>query len=334
MNGIRADGESPGLWRSMILGQLFDLPIEVRCTLLLLHAPDGFERAVEALQLIGAPLCVDARRLAWAVAYNMDALAKAIVQGPVVGRMNWALQNKWTRDTPWDDVWRAMTKPLATGDVKRPSTLLSELALSVACENRNDWQPSSAQPIDSVAAQRSFRCVYDAYESMVLGACVNLENRDGNHRLIAHEAWSRVYATYWSSQAAKRFEGFARLSTLLCSVARRLAVDEYRKRELLVPLDENRIAVEGARFTRFSIANSDPVAILASDQLYLRAEECLNRLPPKRRIYAKMVWIRQMSARQVARASRVSEAAISEHLKLARSAVGNCLKELGFQVPI
>jgi RNA polymerase sigma factor (sigma-70 family) len=327
---LRSDGEPMNSPRSISLEHLCKLPVDERCAILLQHHCEQFEAALQALNNGGMPPCVDAPRLAWAVAYNLDELAKAIAKVSVDGRDNWVQQKKWTLDVRWNVVWSWLIQPLATSDSKGPSNLLSELALSVACEQREDWQPPAARPIDKEAANRAFAFVYNTYESIVIRASLSQVGQGCNPQEIAKDSWSSVFATYWSPRAVRRFAGFARISTLLFSVARHHATDEFRRQRKFVPLDESWGAVEAASSAKGFTTVSDPAVRLASDQLFRRAEECLERLPPKRRIYAKMVWMRQMSARDVARVSGISEAAVSEHLTKARPVVGDCLKIHGF----
>jgi RNA polymerase sigma factor (sigma-70 family) len=142
-----------------------------------------------------------------------------------------------------------------------------------------------------------------------------------------------AFSTYWSTRATRRFQGFARISTMVCQVARYLAANEFRNQTRFVSFDESPSDEDAAALVHARGERIDPTAKLVSDQLYRRAEECLGSLPAKRLVVAKMVWLRQIHARRVAEILRVSEAAISQHLKLAREVVGNCLKMHGFHLP-
>ena len=141
-----------------------------------------------------------------------------------------------------------------------------------------------------------------------------------------------MFSTYWSIRATQRFQGFARISTLVCQIARYLAVNEYRNQTRFVTFDESPSDDGDTAVGQVSGPVFDPTSWLVSDQLYQRAEECLASLPAKRRIVAQMVWLRQIQASRVAQILRVSEAAVSQHLKLARVVVSNCLNKHGFRL--
>jgi RNA polymerase sigma factor (sigma-70 family) len=166
----------------------------------------------------------------------------------------------------------------------------------------------------------------------VLGVCRRFADRVGDPEAIADEAWSRVFCDYWSTHARRRFLGLSRISTLVSQVARHIAIDSIRGHRLFVSKDENLNSDESALDIEDSRA-VNPAASMEANQLSSRIEECMSRLPPKRRIVADMVWLRQMNAKRVAQILGVSEPAISQHLKKARDTVGKCLKEQGFNVP-
>ena len=122
--------------------------------------------------------------------------------------------------------------PLSNPSVRCPgSTLLSELSLSVACEQRDEWQYFAARPIDPACANRAFEFVYGRNRLKVSGNVISsFGHRAGNAESIADEAWSSVFCDYWSCKARRRFLGLCRFSTLVCQVARFIALDALRER--------------------------------------------------------------------------------------------------------
>jgi RNA polymerase sigma factor (sigma-70 family) len=142
-----------------------------------------------------------------------------------------------------------------------------------------------------------------------------------------------VFCDYWSAHATRRFQGLSRISTLVCQVARFIAIDSIRDQMRFVLPDENLSDAKPSRSETSSDEKFDVTANILSQQLYRRAQKCMTQLPAKRRIVAEMVWFRQINANRVAQILRVSESAISQHLKKARELVGICLKEHGFDVP-
>ena len=333
---LPAQGEPDGAEELLTLDRLCRLPIEERCALMLEHDFDGIELAIRLAVGRSPDAAMNAMRLAWAVAFNVGG-AK---DGPVdvraresgSHRQGSGFRDRWPLELAWPRIWSLLIRPLAQRDGDLAATLLSELALSVACEQRDDWQDAGSRPLDLAAANRVFSAVHRENEKKVLGVCRMFASQDSDPEAIANEAWSRVFCHYWSVGASRRFHGLCRISTLVSKVARFIAIDEIRSRGRLSSLDGG--GTEDAHFVPEPEAKPiDPSARLTSEQLNRRARECVSKLPAKRRIVAEMVWFRQMNARQVAQMLHVSEAAISQHLKAARETVGPCLEQHGFRVP-
>jgi RNA polymerase sigma factor (sigma-70 family) len=322
--------EAAPAFPSLSLDQVSNLTLESRCEMFLEHLGPDLASAVSTLRDVGGPK-LSAERLAWAIAFNLDGSAAATVESNASRRTMTCYRDHWPMQTPWTQVWRSFTAPLEKSGPDHGRTLLSELALSVACEQRDDWQHPSARPINLADADRAFEFVYAQNRAKVLGLCRRLGQSAGNPEAIADEAWSRVFCNYWSTQARRRFLGLSRISTLVCQVARYAAIDAQRDEEPITTSsgdsDSEHRVLEDVGVVL------DPTANMMAAQLFSRLKECMGRLPGKQRIVAEMLWFHQMAGNEVARTLRVSESAISQHLKKARDAIRACLKQQGFAVP-
>jgi RNA polymerase sigma factor (sigma-70 family) len=279
---------------------------------------------------------MDAERLAWALAFNVVGISP-FSEPNAAGRLPRSVQSyqdRWSLDTPWTKIWSVLVAPLIQPKKCHSSTLLGELALSVACEQRNDWQHPNAEPIDLVVANQVFELLYARTRSKVVGAIYNgFGNRAGSPEAIANEAWSRVFCDYWSSQARRRFLGLCRISTLLCQVARYVAIDVIRDNQRFIVSDNDNITVDKPCPTPEDLGVLiDPIEGIAARQLSSLIKECVRALPAKQQIIAVMVWFRNINAKRAAVILKVSEPAISQHLKKARESVRACLEGHGFRL--
>jgi RNA polymerase sigma factor (sigma-70 family) len=317
----------------MSLNDLRNLPLEDRYATILEYGLEGLTSALQTLDKVGRPVNMDAHRLAWAVAFNIDGWPISRIDDSESERSGRTYKNRWTPDTMWSVIWSTLIKPLDPDKSGHSPTLLSELGLSVACEQREDWQIQSARPIDGAFASRIFEFVYARDRMKVLGFCRRFANGADDADAIADEAWARVFCSYWSTHASRRFHGLSRLSTLVCEVARYISIDTIRNQARFVMNDADLQDEKYFQFAKDTGGASDPSANVMEQQLKLRIRECMRRLPAKRQIVAEMVWLRKISAQRTAQLLRVSEPAISQHLKKARDLVGVCLKEHGFNLP-
>jgi RNA polymerase sigma factor (sigma-70 family) len=280
---------------------------------------------------------VDAERLAWAVAFNVGGGPGSEADtAPALRRSLEGYRDRWPLDTPWAVIWSALIKPLTPAN---PSTftLLGELAWSVACEQRDAWQPPGARPISSADADRAFAFVYASNKRKVTGdVSSKFGDRAGQPDAIADEAWSRVFSDYWSIKARKRFLGLARISTLVCQVARYVAIDALRERRALAPGIETpgdgQCHWSPPSLDTLGIA-IDPASHAMAEEIQSRIRECMGMLPAKQRIVAEMVWLRDVRAKRVAESLLVSESAVSQLLKKARDHMRECLGRRGLTVP-
>jgi RNA polymerase sigma factor (sigma-70 family) len=322
----------------MFVEALGQLPLEARCALILEAAGDDFESALQALrsQGLSIPTTMTHERLAWAVAFNvLGAWAQDPDAQTIAGRgASRGYKDHWAGDTDWSVIWSTLVK-IPGQDKQDPTTLLAELALSVACEQRDDWQNAAARPLSPAEADRAFEFVYRRDRRKVIGEVFSrFGNRAGNPEVIGDEAWSRVFCDYWSVRARRRFLGLSRISTLVCQVAHYVAYDQLRQAgqistdegESEIDVGKVRAAVEGSG----AIDSSNPESRVLAGQLHSRVKECLASATAKQQVVATMVWIKQLPAKHVAQILGISEPAVSQHLKKARDTVRMCLRKHGF----
>jgi RNA polymerase sigma factor (sigma-70 family) len=264
------------------------------------------------------------------VAFNVDGALPPESDNSAPHRGIRSYSDRWPQDTPWTVVWDSLTKPLAQEKEGGASSLLGELAWSVACEHRDDWQHSGARSIDVVEANRAFEVVYLRNKAKILGDVYrSFGQRAGSPDAIVDEAWSRVFCDYWSLTARRRFLGLSRISTLVCQVARYVAMDAIRDRGPSATQEKTTLdgdSPRGSPSLEDLGISDDPAAHLVAAELESKIKACMSRLPARQRIVAEMVWFREIRAKRVAEILRVSEPAVSQHLKKAREAIGRCLK--------
>jgi RNA polymerase sigma factor (sigma-70 family) len=318
------------------IAQLLELSLELRAMAILEFARSDIYASVLRLREEGAAISqrMNAERLAWAVAFNIHG-TKSTDGGasPLNPRGGQGYAERWALDTPWPVVWAALTKPLASS-VPGSSSALDELAWSVACEQRNDWQHPASQPVVTSEANRAFEFVYRRNKQRVIGdISKNFGERAGDPGSIADEAWARVFCNYWSIKARRRFLGLSRISTLVCQVARYVAIDIIRERgRMQSGLEDTAPAsdYQAGPVLDFLDMTPDPAAGVLREQIHGILRECFRNLPVKQRIVAEMIWFQEISAKRVAEVLHISEPAVSQHLKKAREMMRGCLAARGF----
>lgn len=322
-----ADSEPVRGLKSLSLGQLHQLAIEARYAHISEFGQNDLIAALEGLRAEGAPIPMNlgTDRLAWAVAFNVAGLsAPAGTIGDACQSMG-GYHDRWPPNTPWTTIWSTLVKQRSQAG-PGVHNLLSELALSVACEERDDWQHPAAEPLNLDDCNRAFEFVYERNRRKVVGDVFGtIGTRAGAPEAIADEAWSRVFCDYWSTKARRRFLGLCRISTLVCQVARYTAYDAMRKEE---GSKAGRNHGEGDLRRRLEELGfcPDPGEQIAAEQLESRIRQCMASLPARQKIVATMVWLREIHAKRVAEILHISEPAVSQHVKKAREAMRTCLK--------
>jgi RNA polymerase sigma factor (sigma-70 family) len=320
-----------GELQSATLAQVVSLPLEGRYASILQFGRNDLIGTLHRLRDEGAPLPLglDAERLAWAIAFNVEGPSTpSIITNSIASRGSQGYQDRWSPDVPWSLIWSTLgttmeSKSPATGK-SGVTTLLAELALSVACEQRNDWQNPSSRPIEMADVNRAFEFVYASNHSKVVGDLYGaFGSRAGSPESIAQEAWSRVFVDYWSATARRRFLGTSRISTLVCQVARHVGYDTFRSVGVRSgPQIESLVEVLGI--------DINPLGQMMAQEVRDHIRECARHLPAKQQVVATMVWFREMPAKRAAEVLRVSEPAVSQLLKKAVKALRICLGGHGF----
>jgi RNA polymerase sigma factor (sigma-70 family) len=313
---------------SLSLGELRKLACVDRCQRILVWQRNELHAAIRALLAVDPALkgSVSVERLAWAVAFNVDGAELARTASTGIR----CYTDRWPHETSWTTVWATLAKPVLHQDSGESGfTLLSELACSVACEHRDDWQHAEARPVAVAEANRAFEVVYQMNNPKVVGDVFrHFGHRAGEPEAIAAEAWARVFCDYWSMTARRRFLGLSRISTLVCQVSRYVAIDALRERARTSgepPTLDDLSAQSSALRQDLGISN-DPTLRLFGAQLEVHVKTCMKMLPARQRVVAEMVWFREIRSKRVAEVLGISEPAVSQHLKKARESVASCLQ--------
>ena len=328
--------ESDSNLKSVSLKHLIHLSQEARWAAVLEHGQADLAAVLQALGSECAALSetMDVERLGWAIAFNVEGPCDSQIEGHVSKRR--AIQcycDRWNGETPWRSIWSLLTKSV-TGRNCGADCLMAELALSVACEHRDDWQNPAARPINVQNAGRSFEFVYERAKLKVLGHVFKrFGERAGAPAEIAADAWSEVFRDLWSISACRRFLGICKISTLVCQVATYGALDKLPSRDpdiTTIDSETDRQALTHKLLISLGF-RSDPTTNLHAKELHRLIENCMLRLSVRQRIVAEMVWLQDIRAKEVSKILQISEAAVSQHLKKAREAVGGCLRTYGYQ---
>jgi RNA polymerase sigma factor (sigma-70 family) len=318
---------------SLLLSGLAAQPLETRCAALLRSYGDLFSTVIQGLQHQNAPAfsALDTERVAWAIAYNISPPSAVPPEAGIPPQRPSSYCDHFPPETPWLVIWSKLIRVKNEGD--DGCTLLRELLQSVACEQRQSWQPADSVPIDREVASLAFEFVYKKNRAKVVGALwSNFGVRIGDPEAIADEAWSRVFCDYWSSDARRRFLGLSRISTLVSQIARFVAIDvvrESQKAQDRSPDERDHDFKRVIEDLRIEPGVEDK---LAAKELRLRIDLCMQELTARQRIVADMVWLRELSAKETAEALGISEPAVSQHVSKARDKLRNCLEKHGFRV--
>jgi RNA polymerase sigma factor (sigma-70 family) len=334
---LNRESQSSGGQQTHSLAYLCQIPIETRTAQILEHGSGEIFGALSQLRALGAPVppSLDAERLAWSIAFNVTGVALVASDRGRQQRGTHSYATRWPGDREWASIWPALIAPLSNSDTGNAS-LLSELAMSIACEHRSEWQNPRARPVIVAEANLAFEYVYAQNRAKVASAIAHaFGDRAGNPEWISDEAWARVFCDYWSGNARRRFLGLCRISTLVCQVGRHIAIDALRQQAPLVSSDaeDEGTPRRESLFLQGLVDNADPAEDLANEELMSQIKECMMRLSPGQKVVAEMAWFRQVKAKRVAEILGISEPAVSQHLKKAREKLWNCLKEHGLELP-
>lgn len=325
---------------SMSLARLSETPLDTLALGILDACREDLNAAVSGGSAgWGSSLTVDPLRVAWAISFNLSgAYAVApveTVETPTRGtdetrraRTRKTYRDKWKPDTPFREFWHALTRERSSRADSR-YTLLEQLTLSVACEQRVDWHPPGVPPVD---AERAWEYVYTRCNPEVLGYVAGrFGNRAGDPDSIVAEAWSRVFADSWSTKASRRFLGMSRVSTFVGGVATYIALDILGAQRAHEVYDENPDATDSSPSTagRTLGVEDDPARGLMDDQMRRHVRQCLAAASKRQRMAAELVWFREFTNAQAAEVLDVSRPRMTQLLQRAGEIVRNCLQRRG-----
>ena len=295
------------------LSDLVALPLDARWKCILELGATDMGQVLAALD--AAHRCVNVHRLAWAVAFNLDAgFAPSNASKPV-------LRKHRTPDSTWQTYWSTVTRR-EEGASRAGTSLLADLARSVSCEHRPDWQPRGT-PIDVERANDAFHAVRTRYERQVDAFARTLTIHESDPQAIADEAWSLMFVGYWSTSSKRRFVADSSISTIVCQICRHLAVNTFRRRR------SSPESVDDENFDEGSVVTApapDPVDGLAFKQWQRRIWHCMEHvLTPRQRMIGRLVWFKEVRKVDVARKLGTSGANITQILDRASEALRKCL---------
>ncbi|MDR4469799.1 MAG: sigma-70 family RNA polymerase sigma factor [Nitrospira sp.] len=357
----------------MLLKELLALPLPARADWIYRVGDQAIAATMKYVEAAGMtiPRGLD-KRLTWAIASNMGESPVMSLAGTMQStrRSVRSYQDWWTHDASFADLWGFLTRPFSLSNPDHSSTLLNDLALSVLCEQKNEWQDQPSRPLDIQLADDAFDYVHGMNSALVVGYLrKNFSGRLDDPESTAGEAWARMHRNHWRPDAAQRFLGRSRISTMVCQIAHNVAVDEMRKKERGKEVEVTKAAWDNDR----SITNPGVVQIrraashtrskptvsegarqviwaeriewieqiettigledeVIGKELEKKVRDCLDQLPPRRRVVAYMVWFKKMRANEVALRLGITKSAVSQHVDKAREELRQCLRGHGFDV--
>lgn len=185
-----------------------------------------------------------------------------------------------------------------------------DLIRSVAAEQRDEWQPDDARPIDREAAEQSFVTLFRRYSEQVTNRVSRrLERSHTGITACVDDAWSRAFECFWSSAATSRYRAAATLVGTISLIALRHARKPPRESQWPVNHDGAEVEIP---------VDNDPSRSIASMEEAQKMDRRIADLPARQRLIAQLVFRHGMSQADVARKLGTSEANVSLLLKKAR----------------
>lgn len=304
----------------MLLKELLALSLPARATYIQQGSGGDIAAAVKYVEQIGlaVPAGLD-RRLAWAVAFNLQRIAEKYTR-------------TWSPETPFSEYWNTLTQSRFCSDLGHASTLLDNLALSVLCERNETWQPPEASSIDVPLANQTCDVVYNRNRAKIVGHVQKqFGRRAGDPEDIAREAWSRAYASHWSPEAKNRFLGIAQISTLVCQLAYFIAIDILKRDR---PDDTTEDSNDGTATSPLDsiIVKDDPAETIQGKEVERIIRTCIEGFPPRQKDVADKVFLQLIPQNEVALALDITRPAVSDHIKKARIKIAEALAQHGIDI--
>ncbi|MAE65636.1 MAG: hypothetical protein CMJ18_15315 [Phycisphaeraceae bacterium] len=216
----------------------------------------------------------------------------------------------------------------------RPKLRLPDLAWSVACEQRCNWQDGGSTPGDVDFRNRA-RVVLTALiarfdaelRSFICSRLTRITTPRGMVELhaddVGQEVWTRLFVNLWSPSARKRFPGTSTLRTLILGYAKMVMLEhrvevrkqpatEYMHSDCMLALDKSRVDAPDH-----------------GDEHVIRRllDELLCRLPPKRCRLATRHFRDLRRKAEIAEEFGVTRAFVTKELRIVRQQLERCLRD-------
>lgn len=189
-------------------------------------------------------------------------------------------------------------------------SILSDFVWSLACEQQPDWRiPGFTEE----GARDALAALYSRHAPWI--ARVAGAHADDLVPMTILQA----FRTYWDPAARKRFRGEASLRTLFRWIVRSLARDV---RPLPGMEDEQELALEAPEGGE--PGRDDPALFRA------RLADCIDRLPPKRRLVVRLRLIEELTPGRVEESLGISPQSQANHLSRAQDPLRECLGKHGY----
>ena len=325
---------------ALSLRQLLPLSLEERSKLIMAHGAMDLARSVRTLEQDGLIVPKNLQeRIAWAVAWNIGPDNQGAVKRGAHREIWEHRPREWSRETTWKEVWGVLTSPPKSNNPGSDRMLLDELALSVQCEQREEWQPEASRQLDLGLADDAFAFLYKRDMGKVIGFLrKQLRNPADEPEELGHEAWVSIYRCYWSTHARQRFLGVGHISSLVCTAAlykcKDLGRAQRRKgQQVSWETSESHSGEElDPSLSQVIGVEMDPGEQFLMEELRQKLDECMQALTQDQQIAAELIWLQEESATTVAARFQVSKSAISQRLKKARENVRGCLEHHGYRM--
>ncbi len=231
--------------QQITIGELAKWSVEDRCEFVLNGDAELLKRACTEGALHAQ--CRESgfvRRLAWGIAFNVYEQSQA--GRALLGKKPRLYSEVWPAESLWSEVWGWLCELC---DKKRRSSVaapildaagspdaeryLHHLARSISCEQRNDWQPPEARPVDPDAAGAAFSTLINLHQDQMLKFVKSrLPGKSRiDHDALVNEVFIEALKQHWSQDSVNRFTGPSKISTLLLGIARNLCVNHLRERK-------------------------------------------------------------------------------------------------------
>ncbi len=274
--------------------------------------PATFERLERAARNGGpGPTCLAPGQLRHALALSLGAS-----DDPDPDRVRFVDFRREDEELRLGEFVERLVAPFHCGSP--PSSWIAEFAWSIACEKRERRRLPEERHA-TIRVGRSFRALYDRCNEELLSRCRRIA-RNGNRRIdpeaLAATAWQRAYETYWSPRSRFRFLGRGRTVGLLTTIAH----------HELGPMSRSELPSLPPELLETRPAPSDGPSEAEREEILVRLRECVEELPPRRRLVCSLLFDRELPSLRVAALLRLAESTVSEHVQKAKQHLRRCLE--------